>query len=76
MMRAKGTSMQNAPHSAQLAMIPTRFTLALRSSLLWQLVRFVVINVRMSVMILKSHNTRLPGGTARAPAARPGAPAP
>jgi hypothetical protein len=34
---------------------PTKRTLYLRSALWWQLIRFVVINVRMVIMIFKSH---------------------
>jgi hypothetical protein len=34
---------------------PTKTTLFLRSFLPWQLVRFVIINLKMSVMIIKSH---------------------
>jgi hypothetical protein len=34
---------------------PTAFTRNLRTSLLWQLVRFVVINIRMIRIIRKSH---------------------
>lgn len=45
---------------AQRALRPTSKTLALRSSFLWQLFRFVVINLRMTAMILKSHHTRIP----------------
>lgn len=34
---------------------PTKMTLFLRSFLLWQLLRFLIINLRMTVMIAKSH---------------------
>jgi hypothetical protein len=30
-----------------------------RTFFLWQLLRFVVINLRMTVMILKSHDSRV-----------------
>ncbi len=33
--------------------LPTRFTLFLRSNLLWQFVRFVIINLKMLLMIRK-----------------------
>ena len=38
---------------------PTSTTVWWRTSMLWQLVRFVTINLRISRMILKSHDTRL-----------------
>ena len=34
---------------------PTPFTTFLRTSLLWQMVRFVVINLKMLKVIRKSH---------------------
>jgi hypothetical protein len=34
---------------------PTKTTLFFRSFLPWQLIRFLVINLKMTVMILKSH---------------------
>jgi hypothetical protein len=42
-----------------LALRPTPFTLYLRRSWPWQLWRFLVINLRMTVMIRKSHATRI-----------------
>jgi hypothetical protein len=38
---------------------PTQFTLFLRSCIPWQILRFVVINIRMTFMILKSHGRKL-----------------
>jgi hypothetical protein len=38
------------------AIIPTERTLKLRQSILFQFWRFLVINVRMVIMILKSHD--------------------
>lgn len=35
---------------------PTDFTKSLRTSILWQLIRFVVINIKMIKVIRKSHN--------------------
>ena len=35
--------------------VPTRFTRFLRTNLLWQFVRFIVINLKMLVLIKKSH---------------------
>lgn len=43
-----------------LAPRPTPWTLFLRSFLPWQFVRFMVINLRMTVMIVKSHGHRIP----------------
>lgn len=60
---------------AKLAIRPRRFTLWLRRSLLWQLWRFVVINLRMTVMILKSHDTRIVRKTAVSAAPVPALPA-
>ncbi len=37
------------------AMKPTPWVLFLRTFLLYQIVRFVLINLRMSMMIFKSH---------------------
>jgi len=48
------------PEPKWLAIRPTPFTIYLRRSLAWQLVRFIVINLRMLAMILKSHQTRIP----------------
>lgn len=38
---------------------PTKTTLFLRSFLPWQILRFIIINLRMTVMIIKSHGRRL-----------------
>lgn len=35
--------------------IPTRFTTYLRTSLLWQILRFLVINFKMLVLVKRSH---------------------
>lgn len=59
----------------KLAIRPTPFTLWLRRSLLWQLWRFAVINVRMTVMILKSHDTRIPRKAGPSAVPRPALPA-
>ena len=36
--------------------IPTWFTKFRRTCVLWQLVKFVLINIKMTVLILKSHH--------------------
>lgn len=38
---------------------PTKRTLFWRTFVPWQLIRFLVINLRISAMILKSHDTRV-----------------
>lgn len=46
------------PAPTALAFVrPTRRTLFWRTFWPWQLVRFVLINLRISAMILKSHDT-------------------
>jgi hypothetical protein len=52
--------MSNTTHDPLLAIRPSPFTLYLRRCVPWQLLRFIFINLRMTVMILKSHKTRLP----------------
>jgi hypothetical protein len=37
-------------------MVPLGFRKFLRTCILWQLVRFAVINIRMTILILKSHH--------------------
>jgi hypothetical protein len=45
------------PYSPQFGtMIPLGFRKWLRTCVLWQLVRFAAINVKMTVLILKSHH--------------------
>ncbi|WP_331774081.1 hypothetical protein [Sulfurospirillum sp. 1612] len=36
--------------------IPTKFTKFRRNCVLWQIVRFLVINFKMTVLLLKSHH--------------------
>ena len=40
----------------QKAMIPGNFRKFLRTNLLWQLLRFIIINYKMTLIILKSHS--------------------
>jgi hypothetical protein len=63
--------MQKDSQVTQLAIRPTRFTLYLRRCLPWQLWRFIIINLRMTVMIIKSHHTRLADGRRARPAPMP-----
>ena len=45
------------PYTPQAgAMVPLGFQKFLRTCILWQLVRFAVINIRMTILILKSHH--------------------
>lgn len=47
------------PQQRLFASRPTGFTLWLRKSLVWQLVRFVVINIRMLFMIGKAQPRKI-----------------
>lgn len=38
---------------------PTRMTLFFRTFLPWQIIRFIIVNIRMTGMILKSHDDRV-----------------
>jgi len=38
-----------------LTMIPGRFARFLRTCVLWQIIRFIVINIKMLVVVSKSH---------------------
>ena len=38
---------------------PTPTTLFFRSFLPWQLLRFIIINIKMTVMIVKSHGRKI-----------------
>ncbi len=45
------------PYSPQSGtMVPLGFRKFLRTCVLWQLIRFIAINIRMTVLILKSHH--------------------
>ena len=37
--------------------VPTKFTIFRRTSLLWQIIRFFIINLKMLVLIRKSHHS-------------------
>jgi hypothetical protein len=56
---------QTEPGSLLAYVRPTRSTLFWRTFWPWQLLRFLIINVRMTRMILKSHDTKL--GARQAP---------
>ena len=43
-----------------LAPRPTAVTLYLRHFFPWQVLRFILINIRMTFMILKSHGSTIP----------------
>jgi hypothetical protein len=36
--------------------VPSRFTVFLRTCVIWQAIQFVVVNIKMTVLILKSHH--------------------
>jgi len=36
--------------------IPSDFTVFMRTCFIWQLIQFVVINIKMTILILKSHH--------------------
>jgi hypothetical protein len=55
----KGESMSVTNSQKYSAPRPTEFTLFLRTFLPWQFLRFIVINIKMTVMIVKSHGRRL-----------------
>ncbi len=45
------------PYSAQAGtMIPLGFQKFLRTCIIWQFIRFIAINIRMTILILKSHH--------------------
>ncbi len=45
------------PYSPQAGtMIPTKFRKFLRTCVIWQLIRFIAINIKMTLLILKSHH--------------------
>jgi hypothetical protein len=37
------------------SMIPSRFARAMRTNKLWQFIRFVIINIKMIIVVRKSH---------------------
>jgi len=39
----------------QLTMIPGKFAKAMRTCVIWQAIRFVIINLKMLVVVSKSH---------------------
>lgn len=45
------------PYSPQFGtMIPSSFQKFLRTCVLWQIVRFIAINIKMTILIVKSHH--------------------
>lgn len=39
----------------QLTMIPGKFARAMRTCVIWQFIRFMVINIKMLIVVGKSH---------------------
>jgi hypothetical protein len=37
------------------AMVPTPFVKFMRTCILWQIIRFIVINIKMLIVVQKSH---------------------
>ena len=54
-MNAIAGRMPPASRAVPMAPMPTRWTLFLRTFLPWQMVRFVVINLKMFRLIWRSH---------------------
>ena len=42
-------------HKMSLTMIPGKFARAMRTCLIWQFIRFVMINIKMIIVVGKSH---------------------
>jgi len=38
-----------------LTMIPGKFARAMRTNIIWQFIRFLIINIKMIVVVSKSH---------------------
>jgi hypothetical protein len=38
-----------------LTMIPGKFARALRTNLIWQFIRFMILNIKMLIVVRKSH---------------------
>jgi len=38
-----------------LTMIPGKFARAMRTNIIWQFIRFVIINIKMLIVVSKSH---------------------
>ncbi|MCK4737964.1 MAG: hypothetical protein KAT10_05320 [Sulfurimonas sp.] len=38
-----------------LTMIPGKFAKAMRTNIIWQFIRFIVINIKMLIVVSKSH---------------------
>ena len=36
--------------------VPTKFTVFMRTCVIWQAIQFLIVNVKMTVLILKSHH--------------------
>ncbi|ARU49575.1 hypothetical protein FA592_14205 [Sulfurospirillum diekertiae] len=36
--------------------IPSKFTLFRRTCVIWQVIKFIMINIRMTILIIKSHH--------------------
>ena len=50
------TASERRSDPAYFAPQPTRFTRFMRKFLPWQILRFIWINIKMTILILKSHH--------------------
>lgn len=64
--QSTGAVAETPAPSTRGAMRPTHATVFWRTFVPWQVIRFLIINFKISMMILKSHDTKL---AARLPAA-------
>jgi len=39
----------------QLTMIPGKFARAMRTNFIWQFIRFIILNIKMIIVVGKSH---------------------
>lgn len=45
------------PYTSEFeTMVPTGIVKFLRTCVIWQVIRFIVINIKMTIVILKSHH--------------------
>jgi len=42
-------------HQSETTMMPGAFAKAMRTNVIWQFIRFVIINLKMLVVVSKSH---------------------
>ncbi len=52
---AMGAKNREPYQQAYYPPVPTRFTRYMRTSLVWQLIRFIIINVKILKLMMKAH---------------------